>query len=436
MKLGVIGTGHVGLVVAAALAELGHEIHCTDANTELLNNLEKGILPFFEPGLKELFERNRKRIHCHSNIQAVVAPSTALFLAVGTPETTEGTSNLDALWKALQEVCATASEKKHLILKSTVPAGTAHRAKNLIKEHSQIAHSIISNPEFLRQGEAIEDFLRPDRIVVGHSTLEEREVMEKIYEPLLKNSSPKILFMDNVSAELVKYSANSFLALKISFINEMALLCERLGANIEQVREGLTSDHRINPHFFTPGLGYGGSCFPKDVRALTETAKDLGFDLFTIESAEKVNNRQKDLFFEKIKTQMGSLHEKRIGVWGLSYKPGTDDLRRAPSIEILQKLYSEGAQVQAYDPVAMENAKQALKDQFTPCESKEAACEGADALLIFTEWPEFHTLQLEHLKTLMRGNLIVDGRNLFDVQKMKSLGFNYLSVGRVSSLKI
>lgn len=430
MKIGMIGTGYVGLVAGVCFADSGHEVTCVDHNGEKISKLREGQVPFYEPGLEDLFQRNKKRMRFSAEIKDAVEKSEVIFLAVGTPEMADGSTDLEPTFNALREICAAATHDFTLVLKSTVPVGTAKRVRGFIKEHSQRNIEVVSNPEFLRQGEALEDFLNPDRVVVGVDSEKSRQVMTSIYKPFTDRSQSELIFMDNTSAELTKYAANSFLALKISFINEMALLADKLGADIDSVREGFTSDHRINPSFFFPGIGYGGSCFPKDVRSLIETGKDEGVDMLVLQAANAVNERQKTILVERLRSRFENLNGLHVGVWGLAFKPRTDDVRRAPAVELIETLHREGVLVHAYDPVATNNAVRALGDKFTAAPSLEDAARGMDALLIVTEWPEFRSADLESLKRSMRTPVILDGRNIFDPAQMHRLGFEYQGIGK------
>lgn len=429
MNIGVVGTGYVGLVAATCFADAGHNMVCVDSSAEKLALLKAGKVPFYEPGLEDLFGRSRHRMKFVDSISEATKDCQVLFIAVGTPELPDGSADMEPTFRVLKEICNAAKSKKIVVLKSTVPIGTAVKAREYCQTHSKNEIEVVSNPEFLRQGAALEDFLRPDRVVIGCQTEETQNVMREIYEPFLRNGKP-ILFMDNTSAEMVKYAANSFLALKISFINEIALLADRLGADVDRVREGFTSDNRINPAFFNPGIGYGGSCFPKDVRALIFTGKQVGLDLKLLQAADDVNERQKALLTERLYQRFGDLQGKKIAVWGLAFKPRTDDVRRAPSVKIIEDLIRHGATVSAFDPVATENAKKACLASFETTDSALEAAKGADALLVVTEWPEFKGVDLQQLKSHLKQPIIFDGRNIFDPSKMANLGFEYYGVGR------
>ncbi|MCB0408292.1 MAG: UDP-glucose/GDP-mannose dehydrogenase family protein [Bdellovibrionales bacterium] len=429
MKIGVIGTGYVGLVASVCFADAGHQLFCVDSDPEKLARLQKGQVPFYEPGLEDLFKLNLKRMKFLPHVSEAVTHSDVIFIAVGTPELPDGSADMSFTFNVLEEVCKSAQSPKYVVLKSTVPIGTARKAQAFCNENASVKLEIINNPEFLRQGAALEDFLKPDRVVIGHQTEEAKKIMTHLYEPFLKNNHP-ILFMDNTSAEMTKYAANAFLALKISFINELALLSDQLGADIDKVREGFTSDNRINPAFFYPGIGYGGSCFPKDVRALMHIGKQQDLDLLLLKAADEVNERQKTILANRLINRLGSLKGKTIGLWGLAFKPRTDDVRRAPSLKLIEDLVAKGAQVQAYDPVASENAVKSCKTPFKVCETAMDAAKNADALLIVTEWTEFKTPNLSDLKSSMNSPLIFDGRNIFDPKMISEAGFEYYGIGR------
>lgn len=429
MEIGVVGTGYVGLVAATCFADAGHQLICVDSNREKLALLKAGKVPFYEPGLEDLFNRNKKRMKFEADVAAAAKGADLIFIAVGTPELPDGSADMEPTFRALEQICTHANGARWIVLKSTVPIGTAEKAQSYCSQNCRFPVEIISNPEFLRQGAALEDFLRPDRVVIGCRSEKARELMREVYEPFLRGKG-RFIAMDNTSAETVKYAANSFLALKISFINELALLADKIGADIESVKEGFTSDNRINPAFFNPGIGYGGSCFPKDVRALIHTAKQAGLDLKLLEAADEVNERQKSILLERLQKRFGEIKGLKIAVWGLAFKPRTDDVRRAPSIKIIEDLVRLGAIVSAYDPVAAENAQSASLARFECTDTALAATANADALLILTEWSEFKGLDLNDLKTGMRQPVIFDGRNLFDPAKMSDHGFEYYGIGR------
>lgn len=429
MNIAVMGSGYVGLVAGVCFADAGHRVTCVDSNQSKIDLLRNGELPFFEPGLQDLFLRHRKRMQFVTKVAEATNQSDLLFIAVGTPELPDGSADMEPTFQVLREICQAAQQSKTIVLKSTVPIGTAHRVIQFCREHAKHPMSIVNNPEFLRQGSALEDFLNPDRVVIGCQDENTKKLMQDLYAPFLKNNQP-ILFMDNVSAEMTKYAANSFLALKISFINELSLLADKLGADINSVRDGFTSDSRINPAFFLPGIGYGGSCFPKDTHALVHTGEHVGVDLKLLKAADLVNERQKIILTERIHQRFGNLKDRCVALWGLSFKPNTDDVRRAPSLKLIEDLVRQGAKVQAYDPVALNNAKAACSVSFQGFENALDAAQGADALVLVTEWNEFKTPDLKELKRRLKSPIIFDGRNIFDPAKMSAEGFEYYGIGR------
>jgi UDPglucose 6-dehydrogenase len=431
MNIAVLGTGYVGLVAGVCFADAGHDVVCVDSNSSKIDSLKSGKVPFYEPGLDDLYQLNAKRMKFTTDIAEAVRACPLIFVAVGTPELADGSADMEPTFRVLGEICKAATEPKFVVLKSTVPIGTARKVASFCKENSQQEIEVINNPEFLKQGAAVEDFLKPDRVVIGCSTEKAKQMMAELYEPFVtRNGSKPIIFMDNTSAEMCKYAANSFLALKISFINELALLADKLGADIDNVRAGFTSDNRINPAFFNPGIGYGGSCFPKDVRALIHTGKQFDLDLKLLKAADEVNERQKTILSERLVQRIGSLKGKTVALWGLSFKARTDDVRRAPSLKIMEELFLNGAKVRAFDPVATQNAVEASRVPFEACESALEAVEGADALLIITEWPEFRSVNWRTVKTKMKQPLVFDGRNLYDPAKLKTAGIEYYGIGR------
>lgn len=430
MKIAIVGTGYVGLVAGVCFADAGHEVICVDTNAARVETLRDGRVPFYEPGLEDLFRLNAKRLRFTTDIASAVNEAELLFTAVGTPEQADGSADLGPTFAVLDSIAQHAREKKYVVLKSTVPIGTAARAKGFMREHARVPIEIVSNPEFLRQGAAVEDFLKPDRVVIGCESDDARRLMGDLYGSFLRGGRP--LFMDNTSAEMVKYAANAFLAVKISYINELALLADKLGADIESVRAGFTSDARINPSFFHPGIGYGGSCFPKDVRALYHTGKEQDLDLKILRAADEVNERQKTVLSQRLIERVGSLKGKTIAIWGLAFKARTDDVRRAPSLAIMEDLFLNGARIRAYDPVAGQNAERASRVPFEACADMMSAARGADALLIVTEWPEFQAVDFAKLRQEMNTPLILDGRNLFDPRKPAKAGFEYYGIGRLA----
>jgi UDPglucose 6-dehydrogenase len=431
MNIAVLGTGYVGLVAGVCFADAGHDVVCVDSNESKIQSLKSGKVPFYEPGLDDLFHLNAKRMRFTMDIAEAVNVAQVVFIAVGTPELADGSADMDPTFKVLGEICKAANAPKIIVLKSTVPIGTSRRVHSFCRENSQHEMDIVNNPEFLRQGAAIEDFLKPDRVVIGCKTEKAKQTMQELYEPFCNRAGNKpLIFMDNTSAEMTKYAANSFLALKISFINELALLADKLGADIDSVRAGFTSDSRINPAFFNPGIGYGGSCFPKDVRALIHMGKQHDLELKLLRAADDVNERQKGILSQRLVERLGSLKGKTVALWGLAFKARTDDVRRAPSLKIMEDLFLNGAKVRAFDPVAAKNAIEACRVPFESCESALEAIDGADALLIVTEWPEFRTINWGTVKARMNQALVFDGRNLYDPLKMKSAGIEYYGIGR------
>ncbi len=429
MNIAVVGTGYVGLVAGVCFADAGHSVICVDKDEKKITLLNEGRIPIHEPGLEELAHQSRARLKFTTDLKSAVQGSKVIFIAVGTPESADGSADLGPTMQVVSAIADAANEKKFVVLKSTVPVGTAKKVKEFFKEHCPHPIDVVSNPEFLKEGAAIEDFLRPDRVVIGCDSSDAEAVMRELYEPFLKNGNP-ILVMDNASAEMTKYAANAFLSVKISFINELALLADRLGADINQVRKGFTSDRRINPAFFHPGVGFGGSCFPKDVKALVHTGRSVGIPMDVVNAADIVNDRQKLILFERMREHFGDLSGKTIAVWGLAFKPRTDDVREAPSLYLIEKLVDARARVRAYDPIASETAKAACKVQFECVSSADAAIEGADALMIVTEWNEFRGADLEMIKSKLRRPVIFDGRNVFDPEKAARAGFTYFCIGR------
>ncbi|MGE0526073.1 MAG: UDP-glucose/GDP-mannose dehydrogenase family protein [Bdellovibrionales bacterium] len=431
MNIAVLGTGYVGLVAGVGFADAGHEVVCVDSNESKIKTLKSGKVPFYEPGLDDLYHLNAKRMRFTTSIAEAVGVAQVIFIAVGTPELPDGSADMEPTFGVLKDICTSAKEPKIIVLKSTVPIGTSHKVEAYCREHATVQMDIVNNPEFLRQGAAIEDFLKPDRVVIGCQSERARQVMQELYEPFVsRNGGKPILYMDNTSAEMTKYAANSFLAIKISFINELALLADHLGADVDSVRAGFTSDARINPAFFNPGIGYGGSCFPKDVRALIHSGKPFDLDLKLLRAADEVNERQKVILTQRLLRRLGSLKGMTVALWGLAFKPRTDDVRRAPSLKIMEELFLNGAKIKAFDPVAATNATEASRVPFEACDSALGAIEGADALLIVTEWPEFKSVNLATVKNRMKQALVFDGRNLFDPAKMKAAGIEYYGIGR------
>lgn len=440
MKITIYGIGYVGLVQGAVLAEVGHDVLCVDIDKDKIDRLKDGNIPIFEPGLESLVRENTKKGNLRFTTEASEGTKHGYvqFIAVGTPPDEDGSADLKYVLAVAEHIARHMLEPKLIVNKSTVPVGTAEKVIKKIKEtlaqegKSSVSFDVISNPEFLKEGSAVADCMRPDRIIIGTSDPKSEEVMRELYAPFNRNHE-KIISMDVRSAELTKYAANCMLATKISFMNEIANIAERLGADIEMVRHGIGSDPRIGYHFIYPGAGYGGSCFPKDVQALIRTANEIDFDSIVLKSVEKRNQKQKHVLFEKIEKYFkNNLNGKKFALWGLAFKPNTDDMREAPSRVLIKSLLKAGATVQAFDPEAMNEAKRIYQncDEITLCGSKELALKSADALIIITEWPEFKAPNLELIKDNLKEKVIFDGRNLFDKSRLYAHGFEYISIGR------
>jgi UDPglucose 6-dehydrogenase len=435
MKIAVIGTGYVGLVTGSCLADMGMDVTCVDVDTKKIANLHKGILPIYEPGLEDIVERNTKagRLKFTTTLSEAVVGAEAVFIAVGTPPGEDGSADLRYVLGVAKEIGEKITDYLVVITKSTVPVGTAAKVDAEIKaalqaRNAEIAYDVASNPEFLKEGAAIEDFTKPDRIVCGVNSDRAKEVMARLYKPFTLNGHP-VYFMDVPSAEMTKYAANAMLATKISFMNEVANLCEKLGADINMVRKGIGSDPRIGNRFIYPGIGYGGSCFPKDVKALVRTGRESGYELRILQSVEDVNEDQKAVLFNKIQAHYGDLKGKHFAMWGLSFKPDTNDMREAPSLVICEQLIAVGATVTAYDPVSMPEAKHMIGDKINYAEDAYAALEGADALLLVTEWREFRVPDWDRLKKALKQPVVFDGRNIYSGPEMAELGFYYSGIG-------
>ncbi len=432
MKIAVVGSGYVGLVAAACLAEMGNTIICVDNDQKKIDGLEKGILPIYEPGLDVLVERNVRehRLSFSTDTASAVKKSSIIFIAVGTPPDEDGSADLQHVLAVSADIGKSMNDWKIVINKSTVPVGTSERVRNEIRKYTDSRVDVVSNPEFLKEGAAIDDFMKPDRVVIGTESEEVAEIMRELYSPFVRTNNP-IYIMSNRSAELTKYVANSLLATKISFMNEIANLCDVVGADIKDIRKGIGSDIRIGPHFIFPGVGYGGSCFPKDVRALRHTSDEYGYHLDILESVTEVNRRQKMVMGRKIATEFGEdLTGKTFGIWGLSFKPNTDDMRDAPSIVIINELLERGAVVKVYDPEATEYAKTVLDDTVEFCSSSYDALDGSDALVLITEWTEFREPDFIRIKQLLKSPVIFDGRNIWNHKKLIAAGFTYYGIGR------
>lgn len=432
MKIAVIGTGYVGLVTGTCLAETGNEVICVDIDKEKVEKMRNGIVPIYEPHLDVLFERNIKanRLSFTTSLEEGLAHGEIIFLALPTPEDEDGSADLSYVLNVSEEIGKKITEYKVIVDKSTVPVGTAEKVHSIIAKNAICEFDVVSNPEFLREGFAVDDFLKPERIVVGSSSDRATAMMKKLYGPFVRSGNP-IIIMDEKSAELTKYAANSFLATKITFMNEIANYCEKVGADVDMVRAGMGSDSRIGKRFLFPGIGYGGSCFPKDVKALQKAGKDKNYDFKILNSVIEINSAQKTILLPKIDKYFNNdLKGKTIAIWGLAFKPETDDIREAPSIDMMEALLNKGANLQVFDPEAMNNIEKRFGDKLKYSESMYAALEGADALLICTEWSIFRTPNYSRLKKLLKNPVVFDGRNLYNVIDMETEGFTYISVGR------
>ena len=439
MNIAVVGTGYVGLVTGTCLAETGNHVICVDINEDKLQKMKSGIVPIYEPHLDVLFERNikQKRLTFTTNLAEAIENAKIVFLALPTPPDEDGSADLSYILGVANDIGKLIKDYKVIVDKSTVPVGTADKVREAIAKHSKVEFDVVSNPEFLREGFAVDDFLKPDRVVIGTSSERARKTMEELYKPYVRQGNP-IIFMDEKSAELTKYAANAFLATKITFMNEIANLCEKLGADVDAVRIGIGSDGRIGKRFLFPGIGYGGSCFPKDVQALAKSAKSVNYDFKILDAVMSINDRQKtimvprikDYFNNKFQTKTEGLKGKKIALWGLAFKPDTDDIREAPAIYMIEELLKEGAIISAYDPEAMNNVRNFMGNKIIYALDEYDALRDADALLIATEWSLFRTPDFEKVGELLKNKIIFDGRNLYDIQQMKNLGFYYSSIGR------
>ena len=433
MNISMIGTGYVGLVSGTCFAETGNHVLCVDINEEKVQMLQSGQLPIYEPELEHIFERNTKagRLHFTTDLQKAVAHADIIFLALPTPPGEDGSADLSYILGVARDLSKMITNYKVIVDKSTVPVGTAERVHAALEEHlDPLLFDVVSNPEFLREGVAVEDFMKPDRVVVGTTSPKAQALMKQLYEPFVRQGNP-IYFMDERSAEMTKYAANSYLATRISFMNEIANLCERVGANFDDVRLGIGSDLRIGKRFLFPGIGYGGSCFPKDVQALAKTAEEYDYDFKILKSVMQVNTLQKQIMVEKLQTYYkNELAGKHFAIWGLSFKPNTDDIREAPSLHIINGLLALGATVCCYDPEAMDHIKKIFGNSIQYAENPYDALTDADALLILTEWNLFRTPDFQKLSNHLKSKTIFDGRNIYSMEQMNELGFYYESVGR------
>ena len=432
MKITVIGTGYVGLVAGACLADMGNEVICIDNNLKKIEQLQNGIIPIYEPGLEELVKANtaEKRLIFSDDIDSAVKNSQVCFIAVGTPQGEDGSADLQYVFNVAKSIAQSMNGYKVIVDKSTVPVGTAEKVTEIIKQNTSYPFDVVSNPEFLKQGNAVDDFLHPDRVVIGSNSDRATQIMQDIYAPFFRTGN-RVIVMDVKSAEMTKYASNSFLATKISFMNEIANLCEKVGADAEMVRVGMSTDSRIGNKFLFPGLGYGGSCFPKDVKALIKTGRENNCEMSIISSADNVNKAQRKSFVEKIVHRFGeNLEGKTFAVWGLAFKPKTNDMREAPSITIINALLERGAKIKAFDPKAVEEAKFYFNNKITYTNNAYEALEGADGMLLLTEWNEFRRPDFEKIKSLMKQPIIFDGRNQYDSKRLKEKNFEYYQVGR------
>jgi len=431
MRIAVVGTGYVGLVAGACFAESGNDVVCVDNNQTKVRLLRRGKIPIYEPGLEELVHRNRaeKRLTFTTTLAKAVRDSSVIFIAVGTPQGEDGSADLKYVLEVARQIARAMNGYKVIVDKSTVPVGTSERVREVVRRETTHPFSVVSNPEFLKQGAAIDDFLKPDRVVIGAEDPRAQELMLELYEPFTRTGAP-IMMMDCASAELTKYAANAMLATRISFMNEVANVCELVGADVDHVRRAIGADKRIGSSFLFPGVGYGGSCFPKDVQAMKRFAADKDYAFRILDAVEEVNTFQKTKLAAQMKKHFGSLKGKTIGLWGLAFKPRTDDMREAPAIPLVEALLSAGASVQAFDPEAMRIAKGIFGSKITYASNAYDAVKGADALAIVTEWNEFRRPDFARIRSLMRSPVVFDGRNLFAPPQMKQNGFTYYSIGR------
>lgn len=434
MKIAVVGTGYVGLVTGTCFAETGNHVTCIDIDQEKVKRLSSGQITIYEPGLEKLFHRNVKedRLHFTTSLADGIRESEIIFLALPTPPGEDGSADLKYILGVADQLGKLLTDYRVIVDKSTVPVGTAERVRAAIAANYKGEFDVVSNPEFLREGVAVDDFMKPDRVILGTTSERAKKVMNEIYAPFVRQGNP-VIFMDEKSAELTKYAANSFLATKISFMNEIARLCERMGADVDMVRRGMGADDRIGKRFLFPGIGYGGSCFPKDVQALVKSSTEVDYDFRILQAVMEVNKEQKLHLMTGIKRYFGDdLKGKRFALWGLAFKPNTDDVREAPAISMIEELLREGAHVTAYDPEAMKNASRVLGNTIEYADGQYDALKEADALIIATEWAEFRTPDFKQIEQHLKNKAIFDGRNLYDLSKLNEMGFHYESVGRVT----
>ncbi|MEJ7811611.1 MAG: UDP-glucose/GDP-mannose dehydrogenase family protein [Gemmatimonadaceae bacterium] len=433
MRITIIGTGYVGLVVGACLAETGNDVVCADVDAAKIEGLQKNVLPIYEPELDTLVERNQtqRRLNFTTDVPKAIASAQVIFIAVGTPPDEDGSADLRHVLDVARLIGRHMTQELVVVTKSTVPVGTAAKVAAAVAQNARQPFHMCSNPEFLKEGAAVDDFMKPDRVVLGVESDHARSVMAELYAPFVRTGKPMI-FMDIPSAEMTKYAANAMLATRISFMNEVANLCERVGANVDMVRKGIGTDSRIGPSFLFPGPGYGGSCFPKDVKALIRTASEAGAPLGVLDAVEAANERQKRRLFEMLSGVLdGGLHDARVAVWGLAFKPQTDDMREAPALMLIDALLEAGASVVAHDPVAMHEARRRLDERVAYADTNYDALAGADALVVVTDWNEYRHPDFDRMKTSLKRPVVIDGRNLYDPAKMSALGFTYRSIGRV-----
>ncbi len=436
MKIAVVGTGYVGLVTGTCFAETGNDVTCVDIDQSKVDKLTNAQITIYEPGLEKLFLRNLRedRLHFTTSLEEGVKDAEIIFLALPTPPGEDGSADLKYVLGVADHLGKILTDYKVIVDKSTVPVGTAERVRDAIAKNCKTEFDVVSNPEFLREGVAVDDFMKPDRVVIGTESERARKIMGDLYAPFVRQGNP-VIFMDERSAELTKYAANSFLATKISFMNEIAQLCERLGADVDMVRRGIGSDERIGKRFLFPGIGYGGSCFPKDVQALVKSSSEAGYDFKILNSVMDVNERQKLHLMPKIKKYFkNNLKGKKFALWGLAFKPNTDDIREAPALYMIDELLKEGASICAYDPEAINNVKQLIGDKISYAENQYECLEGADALIIATEWNEFRTPNFLKIVPALKNKVIFDGRNLFETSAIRELGFYYESIGRLTAV--
>ncbi len=438
MKIAVVGTGYVGLVSGACFAEMGVNVTCVDIDNDKIEGLKNGVIPIYEPGLKDLVVRNHeaKRLSFTTELAPILNEMDIVFIAVGTPSDDEGDADLSYVWNVTNTIADNISKSLLIVTKSTVPVGTTHKIKNKIearlaeRDLSDVSFDIASNPEFLKEGAAIEDFMSPDRVVVGVETEKAKEMMTRLYRPFLLNNF-RVIFMDILSSEMTKYASNAMLATRISFMNDVANLCELTGADVNMVRHGIGSDTRIGKNFLYPGCGYGGSCFPKDVKAIIKVAERVGYEMTVLKAVERVNNNQKRVLFKKFSDYYaGDIKDKTVAIWGLSFKPGTDDIRDAPSIDLINSLLEEGVKIKVYDPAAMDETKKLLGDNVHYALDIYDAANNADALIVPTEWKEFRLPNWGILKKIMRNHIVIDGRNIYNRDELTNLGFEYQGIGQ------